>query len=239
MASPKKRFSITGGNVPEFRNALAQFPAKMAGLVKLDLVNELTKLKAEMVVRSSYPPGPIPAGAGVHQQTGRLMRSWFVEATGETLASITAAAVSFARGKAPLLERGGQVFAPGGIGPSSGWIFIPADPNRFPSGQAIFTPRKVLDSGGYFVNRFRKDYQTKDAEGTVTGSIIPPAIIEGRASFAWNILVDPTLGAMFIMAKNATYRPQLGFLFAAKPYEEKLPPLFAERAVEYWRTVPL
>jgi len=237
--SPRKRLSVSGGNVQDFRSALAQFPAKLTGLVKFELINELTKLKSEMLVRSSNPPGPLPAGGGVHQQTGRLMRSWAVESQGATLANLTAAVGSFARGKAPLLERGGKVYAPKGTGPTSGWIFIPADPNRFPSGMAIFTPKQVLDSGGYFVDRRKTDYQITNEEGKVTGSTVPPAIIEGQVSFAWKLLVDPVLGAMFIMAKNATYRPQLGFLFAAKPYEEKLPPLFAERVIEYWKTVPL
>lgn len=218
-----KRFSVQAANVVNLQRALREYPDFMVDAMKSDLKEELSVYKAEMVKRSSNPPGPIAEGAGVHKQTGRLARSYGVVLEGTKLSDLKAVVASFADRKAPLLELGGTVTAK-----TEKWIFIPTDPNRFPSGLAVQKPGQVLDAGGYFVNlKSRKWRET----------FFRRAIIDGKASPAWNLLVANTDTPFFIMSKSAQYRPLLGMVKASEKYANLLPAVISDRAVKYWQQV--
>jgi hypothetical protein len=223
-----KRFFIDAGSVQSLKRAIAEFPPAFFIQASGEFLDALGPLKEQMVKRSSNPPGPIPEGGGVHKKTGKLAGSWGVAVSGSSLADLKGAAFSFAATKAPRLEFGGQVAAPGGTGPTGGWIFIPTDLNKDSTGQQISSPGDVLAAGGRFANRRRG-----------RDGLLPPAIIDGKASPAWNLLLSPFAyiegQAAFIMAKSATYRPQLGFFDAGSRFAEILPGSLANAAVKYWR----
>lgn len=228
-----RRFFIDASNAESIKKALADFPQSLFFQAKQTLKDELQPLKEEMVKRSSNPPGPIPEGAGVHKQTGRLAGSWGVGVEGTSLSDLKGSAFSFARGKAPLLEQGGEKLAPQGTGPTSGWIWIPTDLNKRASGEAIQSPELVRQAGGRFINRHLRQWKN-----------FPPAIIDGQASPAWNLLVTGAAGAnafiqvgdpMFIMAKKAHYRPLLGFSEIGNRFASILPDKLAGAALRAWR----
>jgi hypothetical protein len=167
----------------------------------------------------------------VHEQTGRLKGSWGVAVSGSSIADLKGAAFSFAGVKAPRLELGGDVPAPRGTGPTSGWIFIPTDINRRPDGSAILSPGEVISGGSLYVNRHRRQWQN-----------VPPATIDGQDSPAWNLLVDRNRFALqqwaarFIMVKKAHYRPLLGFYESGGEFGRNvLPGKLADASVKAWK----
>ncbi len=216
------RFFIDAASVANLKAALAVFPPAYFVEGKGVFLNALTEFKAVMVDRSSQPPGPIAADAGVHRQTGRLAGSYGVAVEGSNLSDLKGSAFSFAAQKAPLLELGGEVRAK-----TENWIFIPTDLNRNGTGAAILTPKQVQALGSLWVNRHTRRWQK-----------IPPAIIDGKASPAWNLLVDRNpfalqqMAARFIMAKSAHYRPQLGFFSSGNVAAGKLPAKLADASVK-------
>lgn len=231
MAARNTRFFIDASSAANLKEALKQFPPSLFLQASGTLADQLQPFKELMVKRSSNPPGPIAEGGGVHAQTRRLAGSWGVAVSGTSIADLQGAAFSFAAKKAPLLELGGDVQAPRGAGPTSGWIFIPTDINRSASGEAIRTPREVLEQGGSFVNRRRKRFAT-----------FPPAVIDGRESPAWNLLVTGNPFAliqgapMFIQVKSARYRPLLGFYESGGEFGRNiLPGKLADAAVKAWK----
>lgn len=229
-----KRFFIDAGSVANLKKALAEFPPAYFVSASGEFLEQLGVLKEQMVKRSSNPPGPIPAGEGVHRQTGRLAGSWGVAVTGTAIADLKGAAFSFAGVKAPRLELGGDVQAPSGAGPTSGWIYVPTDINKRPSGEAIRTPGDVLSQGGSFINRRLRRFQD-----------FPPAVIDGQSSPAWNLVISGNpfdliqSAPMFIQAKSARYRPLLGFFDTGTKFADILPGNLANAAVKYWRETPL
>lgn len=238
-----KRFFIDAGSVQRLKQALVEFPPAFFDAGRAEFFEQLGILKEQMVKRSSNPPGPIPEGEGVHKQTGKLAGSWGVAVSGTSLSDLKGAAFSFSRGKAPLLEVGGEVH-PGGFTDAasdiSRWIPIPTDVNRGPDGRALLTPRQVLDTGGQFINRRKRQYRIYDKAGKVIGSSIAPAIIDGQASPAWNLLVPfATSLPSFILAKKARYVPLLGFYITGNKFAEILPGNLANAAVKYWREAAL
>lgn len=228
------RFFIDASSAANLKQALAEYPPSLFLQASAALGDALQPFKDLMVKRSSNPPGPIAAGEGVHKQTGRLAGSWGVAVSGTSIADLKGAAFSFAAKKAPLLELGGDVQAPRGTGPTSGWIFIPTDQNKRASGETIQSPELVRQSGGTFVNRHSKRWAN-----------FPAAMIDGQTSPAWNLLVTGASGAnafinvgdpMFIMAKKATYRPQLGFYEAGGEFARNvLPSKLADATVKAWK----
>ncbi len=230
MASVKKgtRFFIDASNVASVKKALDQFPPAFFLQGKQEYGIALQDLKAAAVKLSSNPPGPI-AGTGVHRQTGRLAGSWGTEVTGSSLKDLKGAAFSFAAIKAPRLELGGDARPGGGTGNSNAWIFIPTDINKDPTGAAIHSVRETIDGGALFVNRHSRRWKS-----------IPPAIVDGQASPAWNLLVTrnpfayQALGPRFIMAKSAHYRPQLGFFDTGTEFSKVLPGKLADASVRAW-----
>lgn len=227
-----KRFFIDAGSVQNLKKALVEFPGAYFNEASGEFLTQLGVLKEQMVKRSSNPPGPVPAGEGVHKQTGKLAGSWGVAVSGTSLSDLQGAAFSFSRGKAPLLEQGGDIPAPPG-----GWIWIPTDLNKRPSGEPIQSPDMVQRAGGQFVNRHTRRWRD-----------FPPAIIDGQASPAWNLLTTGLAGAnafinvgdpMFIQAKSARYRPLLGFYTTGNKFADILPGNLANAAVKYWREAAL
>lgn len=220
------RFFIDAANVANLKAALADFPPAYFVEAKAVVLEQTGQLKATMIERSSQPPGPIAPDAGVHKQTGRLAGSWFNDATGTSLADLKGIAKSFAADKSPLLEFGGPVTAK-----TENWIYIPTDLNRDGSGAAIRTPKEVRATGSLFVNRHSRRWMN-----------VPPAIIDGKTSPAWNLLVDRNVFALqawvapFIMAKSAQYRPQLGFFSSGNLAASKLPTKLAEASIKAWNT---
>lgn len=229
-----KRFFIDAGSVQRLKQALVEFPPAFFDAGRIEFFDQLGILKEQMVKRSSNPPGPIPEGEGVHKQTGKLAGSWGVAVSGSSLSDLQGAAFSFSTGKAPLLELGGKKDAPKGAGPTSGWIFIPTDFNRTISGAAFLSPAEVFAQGGSFVNRHTRKWKN-----------YPPAVIDGRTSPAWNLLVSGNPfdyiqeRAMYIQAKSATYRPLLGFYTTGNKFAEILPGNLANAAVKYWKEAEL
>jgi hypothetical protein len=220
------RFFIDASSAAKLKTALADFPPAYFVQAKETMKKETGVLKATMIQRSSLPPGPKAPTAGVHKQTGRLASSWFNDATGTSLANLQGIAKSFARDKAPLLEFGGPVTAK-----TENWIYIPTDLNRDGSGAAIRTPKQVQATGSLFVNRHTRRWMT-----------VPPAIVDGKTSPAWNLLIDRNVFALqqwaapFIMAKSAQYRPQLGFFVSGNITAAILPEKLAEASIKAWNT---
>jgi hypothetical protein len=214
----KAQFSVVASNLENLREQLRQFPDDMATAIKAEFFAQISVLKTLMVQRSSNPPGPVPAGAGVREQTKRLKNSWVVEVTGNTVRDIRASAYSLAQ-KAATLEFGLKVEAT--LGPSGNWIFIPTDINRKATGEAILTPQDVLNFGGSFINRRRRRWQD-----------VRPAIVDGTSSPAWNLLVTAQGDPMFIMAKWAQYRPLLGFYDTGQEFSKVLPGTLGDNIIK-------
>jgi hypothetical protein len=180
----------------------------------------LQAYKREMVARSTSGP--------IYRQTGKLARSWGPKdgemATGDTIKTLSAYIATFSDTKALRLEQGGTVYPKGG---QRSWIFIPTDNNRKFNGTAVKAPATVLKEGGRFYNR------TKE---TRAGQKIIFAVIQGKTSLAWNLLLNANDDPMFIMTKSATYQPMLGFMDAGEKHVQRIIPRLADLVVDYWRT---
>lgn len=207
---------VTSAQMPEVRRLLAQLPSFLTEDARAEFETVLSRYKTEMVARSTSGP--------VYRQTGRLARSWGYKVDGDRLSTLSSFIASFSDVKAAILEQGGMVYPKGG---SRSWIFIPTDKNRKFNGTAIRTPRQVLDAGGRYYNR------TKE---TRAGQKIIFAVIQGKTSLAWNLLLNAEDEPMFIMAKHATYVPLLGFISTGDKYEKQIVPRLADLVVEYWKT---
>jgi hypothetical protein len=235
---------VDAGSVTNLRKALAEFPPGYFRRASDTFLTELGTFQGIMQAKTALPPGPLAKGTGTHKQTGRLTRGWGVAVTGTALKDLRGAAFSFAGIKAPRLELG-EVVRPGGAGDTSNikaWIFIPTDANRRADGRAVLSPSQLLDAGGSFVNRHKRLYRIYErGTATVIGSTIQPAVIDGRESGAWNVLIGAfTSVPAFIMVKSATYVPPYFQFFATgHEFSKTLPPKLADHALSFWKDVTL
>jgi hypothetical protein len=218
MAS-RPRFSITSEDLPKVAGLMRQLPSWYAGQVKTLFESRLAAFKTEMVARSTSGP--------LYRQTGRLAGSWSGKVEGETLGTLSAFMASYTDQKSYLHEFGGTVTPKTG---SRSWIFIPTDPNRKVNGTAIKSVSQVIDEGGDFINRLSRQFR----EGETI--IAPQAVINGKPSTAWNLVIDKSNVPMFIQVKYAVYRAQLGFFDAGVKHGERMVGKLADFVVDYWKT---
>lgn len=213
-------FSISADSIPRVRDLLREMPFELATNARDVFERTLKAYKVEMVARSTSGP--------LIRQTGRLARSWGPAdgnmATGDRLSNLQAFLASFSDRKSFLHEFGGTVFPAKG---SRSWIFIPTDNNRKINGTAIYTPSQVLSAGGTYYNR-RKEARSGEQQIY--------AVIQGKTSPAWNLLLNANRQPMFIQVKRAVYQAQLGFYDAGAKYEQRLVPRLADLVVDYWKT---
>jgi hypothetical protein len=236
---------VDAASVTNLQKALAQFPPSFFIQASATFLTELGTLQGIMQTKTALPPGPITKGTGVHKQSGRLSRGWGVAVSGTALKDLKGAAFSRAGIKAPRLELGEKV-RPGGASDVNSdiraWIFIPTDSNRRPDGRAIASPKQILDAGGEFVNRNKRMYRIYE-RGThrVIGSTIQRAVIDGRESGAWNVLISPfTSVPAFIMVKEALYvPPYFAFFRTGQEFSQTLPPKLAAQAISFWKDVTI
>lgn len=236
---------VDASSVDNLRKALAEFPPSFFVQASSVFLTELGTLQGIMKGKTALPPGPIVKGTGTHKQSGRLTGAWGVAVSGTQLKDLKGAAFSFAGIKAPRLELGATV-RPGGADDASdirNWIMIPTDLNRRPDGRALKSPRAIRESGGRYLNRQAVKFRIFDPDNPrqAIGSIIPPAIIDGKQSPAWNVLTMPGLNqAAFIMVKEAKYVPPYFQFFATgQEFSKTLPPKLADKAQTFWRDVTI
>jgi hypothetical protein len=236
---------VDASSVTNLRKALEDFPPGYFLRASQTFLTELGTLQGIMKAKTALPPGPIPKGTGTHKQSGRLSQAWGVAVSGTELKTLKGAAFSFAGIKAPRLELGEKV-RPGGASDVASniqaWIFIPTDSNRRPDGRFLVSPKALIDAGGEFVNRRKRMYRIYE-RGTnrVIGSTIQRAVIDGRESEAWNVLISPfTSVPAFIMVKEALYvPPYFAFFRTGQEFSQTLPPKLAAQAISFWKDVTI
>ncbi len=218
MAS-KPRFSITAEDLPNVREQMLQLPRWYTGQVTELLRQRLAAYKTEMVARSTAGP--------VYRQTGRLARSYGFTVEGETLGTLSAFLASYSDTKVYTLEFGGTIYPKGG---NLAWIFIPTDVNRKFNKTAIKTPTQVINEGGSYINRFHRRFREGDT------NIAPQAVIDGKLSPAWNLLIDKSNVPMFIQTKYIVHTARLGFFDTGVKHADRISSKMANFVVDYWQT---
>lgn len=139
------------------------------------------------------------------ERSGQLKNSWYVELQGDALANLQGALVNY-KPYSAIHETGGTTYPR-----NSRWLWIPVGYNRKRDGSTIISQREAVN----FIQQKIYSY------GIFTD--------EGREKFG--VRDDKGIG-IFVLAKSATYKAQLGTVKLAEKHEELMAQRLAKRAVD-------
>lgn len=183
---------ITKYNLDKLRQDLVDYPFFLSDAASKELIDVLGQYRQEMQDRSSKGP--------LKKQSGSLMRSWAATVEKATVVSKVRGSLASFAGYSIIHEEGQTVYG-------KPWIYIPSNKNQKANGQALFTPKEVLNKlNGKF------------------------SVINNK-----NVIVDQDNEIYFFLVRWARYLPQLEFFKRKDGYADKMTQQSASRLVQFWK----